>query len=197
MSGSLRITSIGESPRKHDHVCFEINQQQELRFHDPRRFGCVLWTEENPLQHKLLKDLGPEPSSEEFNGNYLHQRSRKRKTAVKTFLMDSKIVVGVGNIYANEALFMSGIRPTKAVGRLSKEHCHKLASNIKRALDKAIAMGGTTLKDFVNANGQPGYFQQTLNVYDRKGLPCPNCGKTIKHVMLNQRSSFYCPDCQQ
>lgn len=197
MSGSLRIVPIGTPYRKHDHVEVQFNTGQALRLHDPRRFGAVLWTTELPDQHKLLSGLGPEPLQRSFNGRHLFNASRKRRQSIKTFIMDSRVVVGVGNIYANEALFLAGIRPGRAAGSVTLERYNKLATCIKRVLQRAIKMGGTTLRDFVNSEGNPGYFQQTLNVYDRKGLPCRRCKKPIRRSVLGQRATYYCSGCQQ
>jgi formamidopyrimidine-DNA glycosylase len=168
-----------------------------LRLRDPRRFGAVLWTARSPLQHKLIASLGPEPFSEEFDANYLFQRSRKRKQAIKPFIMDSKIVVGVGNIYASEALFQAGIRPTMAAGRVSRARYERLVLAIKNVLSAAIESGGTTLRDFTNGEGKPGYFQQELQVYGRAGEKCRVCGRTIKQIQQAQRASYYCPNCQR
>jgi len=197
MSGSLRIAGHDEELRKHDHVIFRLSNNLSLRFNDPRRFGCVLWIEGDPLQHALLSHLGPEPLSGEFTGSYLYAHSRGRRVAVKNFIMDSQTVVGVGNIYANEALFFSGIRPRTAAQRISNPKYDLLVENIRRVLSNAIAMGGTTLRDFVGGDGKPGYFQQTLNVYGRRDEPCMVCETPVKHVVLGQRSTYYCPDCQK
>ena len=197
MSGSLRLARSKEPLAKHDHVIVTLSNGLTLRFNDPRRFGCMLWVDGDPLQHSLLNHLGPEPLADTFTGEHLYNCSRGRKAAVKNFIMDSQIVVGVGNIYANEALFMSGIRPRTAAQRLSKPKYQLLTNNIKKILTNAIAMGGTTLRDFVGGDGKPGYFQQTLNVYGRKDKPCAVCNTAIKHVIIGQRSSYYCPTCQQ
>ena len=167
------------------------------RLRDPRRFGSVLWTSSDPLRHKLLKDLGPEPLSKEFDADYLFAVSRKRKVAVKQFIMNSHIVVGVGNIYANEALFLAGIRPGQAAGRLSKPRYQRLVDAIKTVLRQAIREGGTTLRDFTASDGNPGYFQLQLNVYGRGDEPCPRCGSNIKSLQQGQRATYYCPHCQQ
>ncbi|WP_455198971.1 bifunctional DNA-formamidopyrimidine glycosylase/DNA-(apurinic or apyrimidinic site) lyase [Kaarinaea lacus] len=196
MSGSLRVVKQDAIPEKHDHVDIIFNNKRILRLRDPRRFGAVLWTSRNPRLHPLLKLLGPEPLSSEFNTQYLFDKSRNRKLAIKAFIMDSKIVVGVGNIYANEALFRAGIRPTIAAGRISKARYHDLVQAIKTVLEEAILQGGTTLRDFSNEQGKPGYFSQKLLVYGRAGEPCTACGTTIKQTRQNQRASFYCPQCQ-
>jgi len=196
MSGSLRIVEAGAAPRKHDHVDLVLGNGKCLRFHDPRRFGAILWSR-TPLRHELIRGLGPEPLGEDFNGDYLFRLSRGRKLAVKNFIMDSHVVVGVGNIYASESLFMAGIRPGVAAGRISRARYEALATAIMTVLDRAIREGGTTLRDFVREDGQPGYFAQSLNVYGRDGQPCRTCGAVIRKKTIGQRSSYYCPDCQQ
>jgi len=197
MTGSLRILTRDIPPGKHDHVDFVFGKKTRLRFRDPRRFGCILWTEDNPQQHELLRNLGPEPLGKELTGDYLFVKSRKRTQAIKAFLMDSRIISGVGNIYANEALFTAGIHPGKKAGRITRAQCTKLVAGIKDVLKRAIAKGGTTLRDYVNSEGEPGYFRLELKVYDRKGLPCYRCGTLIKSQRHGQRSSFYCPRCQR
>lgn len=196
MSGSLRVVNKDLAPDKHDHVDFIFNHHQALRFHDPRRFGTILWTVRDPQLHTLLKSLGPEPLNDTFNVDYLFNRSRNRKTTIKSFIMDSKIVVGVGNIYANEALFRAGIRPSVRAGKISKGRYEHLVTAIKDVLQEAIAQGGTTLRDFTNEKGKPGYFKQRLLVYGREGEACTVCQSTIKQVKQNQRASYYCPHCQ-
>ncbi len=195
MSGSLRMVDNKIAANKHDHVDIVFNNKT-LRFHDPRRFGSILWTKQNPLQHKLLKSLGPEPLSDEFTGTYLHQISQGKKLNVKTFIMNSHIVVGVGNIYASESLFLSGIHPQRAAGRISLRRYDILAENIKQVLSDAIELGGTTLRDFVREDGKPGYFANKLNVYKQAGMPCPACSSPIKVRSISQRSSFFCAQCQ-
>jgi formamidopyrimidine-DNA glycosylase len=197
MSGSLRMVADGVEPKKHDHVDIALNNGLSLRFHDPRRFGCILWTDHDPLLHPLLAELGPEPLEETFSGRYLREAARGRAAPVKTFIMDGKRVVGVGNIYASEALFRAGIHPRRAAGSVSLKRCERLAGAIKAVLGEAIAQGGTTLRDFVNEAGNPGYFQQTLAVYGRDGQPCIRCGALVRQERLGQRSSFYCPRCQR
>lgn len=197
MSGSLRIVDVNQPAARHDHVDIRFNNNAVLRFTDPRRFGALLWTSEPPSRHDLLRHLGPEPLSDAFDGDYLFTRSRKRKQAVKMLIMDSKIVVGVGNIYANESLYLSGIRPGRAAGRVSRASYHTLAADIKAVLAKAIKQGGTTLRDFVGGDGKPGYFKQQLRVYGRAGEPCQRCGKPLKEVRLGQRSTVYCSACQR
>ena len=196
MSGSLRIVTAGDELRKHDHVDLLLDSGKILRFHDPRRFGAVLWTAKDPHRHKLLAELGPEPLGNGFDGAHLFALSRKRSVAAKTFIMDSKVVVGVGNIYASEALFLAGIRPTTRACRISLPRYITLAGAIRDVLGNAIEAGGTTLRDFVNPQGNPGYFLQSLNVYGRAGEPCRRCQHPIKHKTIGQRGSFYCPRCQ-
>jgi formamidopyrimidine-DNA glycosylase len=197
MSGSLRIASPGAPIKKHDHVDILFDGDACLRYHDPRRFGCLLWTSDDPLEHPLLAELGPEPLEEEFCGQYLHRESRGRSTAVKTFIMDSHRVVGVGNIYANEALFRAGIHPNRPAGRISLARYDRLADSIKQVLRDSIRQGGTTLRDFVNEAGNPGYFQQVLRVYGREGEECRVCSTPIKTWRLNQRATYFCPSCQR
>ncbi|MDH3947354.1 MAG: bifunctional DNA-formamidopyrimidine glycosylase/DNA-(apurinic or apyrimidinic site) lyase [Gammaproteobacteria bacterium] len=196
MSGSLRIVDCDTAREKHDHVEFVFQNNKCLRLRDPRRFGAVLYTTEDPLQHKLLANLGPEPLQRAFSGRHLYDHSRGKKVAVKLFIMNSKIVVGVGNIYANEALFLAGIHPKRIAGRLSAERYDRLAQAIKKVLRAAIKSGGTTLRDFTAEDGRPGYFQQKLNVYGKAGEPCPGCGTPIKHITLGQRATYFCPHCQ-
>ncbi len=197
MSGSLRILDKDMPLTKHDHVDFVFESGRTLRFRDPRKFGSILWTKDDPHQHKLIAHLGPEPLHDAFDTDYLYQKSRKRSQAVKTFIMDSRVVVGVGNIYANEALFMAGINPRQKAGKVSKARYEKLVTAIKQVLASAIKKGGTTLRDFINGEGKPGYFRNELNVYDRAGEQCVNCEKTIKIIRLGQRSTFYCSSCQK
>lgn len=196
MSGSLRIVKSGTPLEKHDHFELLLNSGKSLRLNDPRRFGAVLWSKQQPLEHPLLVNLGPEPLTDEFGAERLFSCSRKRQVSIKQFIMDNKIVVGVGNIYASEALFRSGIRPTIKAGKISRLRFEKLTANIKSVLAEAIEQGGTTLKDFTNSDGKPGYFQQKLDVYGRTGEQCHVCDKTIKQITQGQRSSYYCPHCQ-
>lgn len=197
MSGNLRVLTAPAPPGKHDHVdiCFESGSL--LRYQDPRRFGTLLWLEGDPLDHPLLRHLGPEPLTEDFSGDYLYERSRGRATPVKNFIMDNRTVVGVGNIYANESLFLSGLHPQRAAGRISLARYQLLARHIQEVLARAIDQGGTTLRDFVGGDGKPGYFQQSLLVYGRAGLPCPHCGTALRELRLGQRSSVFCPQCQR
>lgn len=197
MSGSLRVIPIGQSVGKHDHVDIELGSGQALRYTDPRRFGAMLWHEGEVSAHPLLVDLGPEPLTDAFDGTYLFERSRSRSAPVKAFLMDSHIVVGVGNIYANEALFSAGIRPDRAAGRISLVRYVALADEIKRVLARSIKQGGTTLRDFVGGDGNPGYFRQQLNVYGRGDEPCLLCGAALQEVRLAQRSTVFCRQCQK
>ena len=197
MSGSLRIIEADEPPMAHDHVDIVLDSGQALRFTDPRRFGCLLWQGAKEGTHKLLASLGPEPLSDDFDGELLYQCSRGRKAPVKTFIMDNKIVVGAGNIYANEALFAAGIRPDRAAGKISRQRYELLAEEIKSVLARAIEQGGTTLKDFVGGDGKPGYFKQELKVYGRGGLPCTLCKTELKEIRLGQRSTVFCPQCQR
>lgn len=197
MSGSMRICPPERPWRKHDHFALEFDHGKQLRLHDPRKFGSVLWTKDAPENHKLLIKLGPEPLHKTFDGEYLYTASRGRKVSIKQYIMNHHIVVGVGNIYASEALFLSGIHPTRAAGRVSKERMSTLVDNIKIILKRSIEQGGTTLNDFLNENGEPGYFAQQLNVYGRAGEECASCESTIKSIVLGQRSTFYCPNCQR
>jgi len=197
MSGSLRVLPCKTPAEKHDHLDVVLNNDQCLRLHDPRRFGAVLWTRGDPARHKLLQSLGPEPLSAEFDGDHLWHRSRGRKLAIKAFIMDSKIVTGVGNIYANEALYLAGIHPQRAAGRIARARYAQLAAAIKQVLKAAIRQGGTTLRDFTASDGKPGYFRQKLHVYEREQQPCHQCGKALRHVVIAQRSSYYCQHCQR
>ncbi len=197
MSGSLRIMTEHQAPEKHDHVDIELEDGICLRFNDPRRFGAFLWVNDSFDAHSLLRNLGPEPLSEQFNAEHLFQRSRGRRVAIKNFIMNGHIVVGVGNIYASEALFMAGIHPQRAAGRVSLKRYEGLVSAIRDVLSRAIEQGGTTLRDFVNSDGAPGYFGQELLVYDRAGKDCFQCGATIKKKVIGQRSSYYCSACQR
>ena len=197
MSGSLRVLPADTPPQKHDHVDIVMDGGQALRLRDPRRFGTLLWTRDDPKQHKLLKDLGPEPLDRGFDGDHLFEASRGRKVAVKQFIMDSKIVVGVGNIYASESLFLAGVRPQRAAGRVSRKEYAALARAIKKVLTASIKAGGTTLRDFAREDGEPGYFSQRLRVYGRDGQRCYRCGGTIVAKATGQRMTYWCPDCQK
>ncbi|MAY42155.1 MULTISPECIES: bifunctional DNA-formamidopyrimidine glycosylase/DNA-(apurinic or apyrimidinic site) lyase [unclassified Neptuniibacter] len=196
MSGSLRVVGEQKAPQKHDHVDFCFQNGQVLRLTDPRRFGSVLWQPKGEC-HELLYRLGPEPLDEEFNADYLHECCKGKKTAIKQVIMNSKVVVGVGNIYATEALFLCGIDPRRAAGNISLLRVEQLVVEIKKVLAVAITQGGTTLKDFVGGDGKPGYFQQKLNAYGRKGEPCVNCLSPLTEVRLGQRSTVFCKHCQR
>lgn len=195
MSGSLRIVNDEIPPGKHDHVDICLDGLT-LRFRDPRRFGSMFWLDPGSDSHPLLDKLGPEPFSGMFNGEYLYRITRKRRVAVKQLIMNSQVVAGVGNIYANEALFRAGIRPDRAAGRISRIRYENLAECIKKVLSDAIKQGGTTLRDFSGGHGQPGYFQQSLNVYGRGNQTCVVCLRPLKVIRLGQRSTVFCNRCQ-
>ena len=195
MSGSMRILPVGAAIADHEHVELQFGNGQALKFRDPRRFGALLYCAGNPLQHRLLQRLGPEPLGDDFDADYLYHCCRQRSAAIKTVLMNSHIVVGVGNIYASEALFHAGIRPTRAARRISKPRIGALVDAVRETLATAIEHGGTTLQDFTQADGKPGYFRHELQVYGNQG-GCKICRKPIRHVVQGQRSSYYCPGCQ-
>lgn len=196
MSGSVRILPEFSEPQKHDHIDFILSSGKVLRYTDPRRFGAWLW--EYDLSHShVLKHLGPEPLGDDFNGAYLFDKSRNKKTLIKPWLMDNKLVVGVGNIYASESLFEAKILPQRQAGSLTKKESELLAETIKRVLQRSIEQGGTTLKDFLQADGKPGYFAQELQVYGRSGEPCRVCGTLIDSTKHGQRTTFYCRYCQR
>lgn len=197
MSGRLQILTNYIPAQKHDHVDIYFNNKKYLRFTDPRRFGALLFTSLDPNLHPLLAHMGPEPLSSEFNGDYLWKIAHGRKVPIKSFIMDSKIVAGVGNIYAIEALFKAQLHPQKPAGKISLDQFKLLADAIKAVLKNAIKKGGTTLKDFVKPSGSPGYFQIELHVYGREGKPCPRCSTTLKSAKIGQRSSVFCPKCQK
>lgn len=197
MSGSLRIVSPDTEWRKHDHIGMQLSNGKQLRYHDPRRFGCWLWTEESPLIHPLLAKLGPEPLGEEFSAKLLQQRFRNRTLPIKQAIMDAHTVVGVGNIYACESLFLAGIDPRKPANQVSLKKLDLLVSTIRQVLEHSIQQGGTTLRDFLREDGSPGYFSQQLRVYDRAGQPCPTCAQPVQRVVMGQRSTFFCPRCQK
>jgi formamidopyrimidine-DNA glycosylase len=207
MSGSLRILLTNTAPEKHDHFDLMLTNGTLMRLRDPRRFGAVLWHTGDPATHVLLATLGPEPLEDgpledglptnNFDARYLHQATRGRSISIKQCIMDNHIVVGVGNIYANEALFRAGIKPQFAAGKLNLPRCAKLVAEIRATLAEAINLGGSSLRDFVNTSGHPGYFQQTYWVYGRTGEPCRRCGSLIKQIKQGQRSSFYCGNCQR
>lgn len=197
MSGSLRICGADETARKHDHFDLVLDSGQCARFHDPRRFGALLWRSGPAESHELLRHLGPEPLSDDFSGELLWRLARGRKGAVKNYIMDGRVVVGVGNIYASEALFMAGIHPSRPAGRISAARYGALAAAIRDVLSRAIRSGGTTLRDYLNSAGRPGYFAQELLVYEREGEPCFQCGAAIRRKVIGQRSSYYCVSCQR
>ena len=196
MSGALRVLPISAPLLKHDHLCIELASGQSLRLNDPRRFGAVLWQAAG-TQSRVLQHLGPEPLTEAFGGERLYRLSRHRKIAVKNFIMDNAVVVGVGNIYATEALFSVGIDPRRGAGRISQQRYNDLAEAIKVVLSKAILQGGTSLRDFTQADGKPGYFKQALQVYGRANQPCVQCHQPLKSTVIGQRTSVYCSHCQR
>ena len=195
MSGSMSVAPSSEPLKKHHHFELKLDNLTSIRFHDPRRFGSILW-QDNDNQLKLLSDLGPEPLSYDFNDEVLYYASTGRSKNIKSFIMDSKVVVGVGNIYASESLFLAGISPKRVSGKTSKSRYETLTKSIKKILTDAINNGGTTLNDFSNVDGSPGYFAQILSVYDRDGMPCMRCNGKIKRIIQNQRATYYCPKCQ-
>ena len=195
MSGSVSIVESNTPAAVHDHFDITLGSGKSLRYRDPRRFGSLHWSAE-PSQHWLLRNLGPEPLGCEFSGKYLWQRSRRRRVNVKQFIMNSDVVVGVGNIYASEALYLAGIHPRRAAGRIARQRYDDLAASIKRVLEDAIAAGGTTLRDFYGGDGEPGYFRQDLSVYGRDDEPCRGCGRPVSVIVLGQRSTYYCKTCQ-
>jgi formamidopyrimidine-DNA glycosylase len=197
MSGSLRLVGIGTPPKAHDHWDLTLDTGQTLRFHDPRRFGSLHWSKDDPAKHPLLKKLAPEPLSAAFNGEYLFRVTRKRSVAIKQLIMNSQLVVGVGNIYASEALFRAGISPRRAARRITAAEAQKLSRAIKAVLKAAIKIGGTTLRDYVNAEGAPGYFGQELFVYERAGERCRVCKASVKQFTQGQRSTYWCSVCQR
>lgn len=197
MSGSLRVLPAGSLPQLHDHIDVVLGSGRLLRFNDPRRFGCALWTGDDPAQHELIAHLGPEPLSNEFDAAYLVARAKGRSVAIKQFIMNAEIVVGVGNIYASEALFRAGIRPKRMARRIKRNELERLVEAIKSVLGEAIKVGGTTLRDYVNANGSPGYFRQKLYVYERADEPCRRCRTPVRQIVQGNRSTYYCPQCQQ
>ena len=197
MSGRLRVLPISIPPGKHDHIDFIFTNGRVLRFHDPRRFGSVLWVRGDPLLSKQLRHLGPEPFDDMFCGRMLFERARGRRTAVKNFIMDGRVVVGVGNIYANEALFRSGIQPNRSASRVSLNRYEGLVTAVQDVLTEAIQAGGTTLRDYIRVNGEPGYFERSLQVYERAGQPCMRCQIAIRRKVIGQRASYYCPHCQR
>jgi len=197
MSGSLRLAAAADAPGAYDHVDIVFDDATSLRLRDPRRFGAVLWTTKPAEVHPLLQGLGPEPLDGAFDGDALYSRSRGRRAPVKAFLMDSRVVAGLGNIYVNEALHRAGVHPARAAGRISRARYAALARNIRATLEDALTAGGTTLRDFRAADGSPGYFAQRLRVYGREGEPCMRCRAPLRRRVIAQRSSFYCPRCQR
>lgn len=197
MSGSLRVLPATTPASMHDHVDIVMDTGLCVRFNDPRRFGCLLWTDGDPLQHKLLKSLAPEPLSDDFDGAYLARAAKGRSVAIKQLIMNGQVVVGMGNIYASEALFRAGVRPRRAAGRLRRPEIDALVRAIKDVLNDAIRAGGTTLRDYLNPEGRPGYFRQKLFVYERSKDPCLVCKTPIKHFVQGQRSTYFCPQCQK
>lgn len=195
MSGKLRVIDTGITPEKHDHVDIQFSNGKTLRYNDPRRFGAFLWQQPNTV-HDLLLKLGPEPLTNDFEQDLLFEKSRGKSTVVKNFIMDNHIVVGVGNIYANESLFKAGIDPRKKAGKITKAKYRILTEHIKLTLAEAIKQGGTTLKDFTQTDGKPGYFAQELLVYGRAGEPCTKCDTVLEQVKIGQRASVFCPSCQ-
>lgn len=198
MSGSLRLVPEGLPPERHEHLDFALGDRRVLRLRDPRRFGAALWTPRDPLIHPLLRHLGPEPLGPDFDGARLHRMARGRRAAVKTFIMDGRVVAGVGNIYANEALYRAGIHPARAAGRIALPRYERLAGALREVLAEAILQGGTTLRDFVSSDGAPGYFSIRLRVYGKGvGGACERCGTVLASRVIGQRSSVYCPRCQR
>ena len=196
MSGGLRLLPADAPPRKHDHVDIRFGSRI-MRYHDPRRFGLLLWLSGSEDRHPLLDKLGIEPLGGQFSGAWLYSATRERRCAIKLLLMDSQVLVGVGNIYASESLFRAGIRPRTAARRLTRAQCERLASAIRETLEAALSAGGSTLRDFCSTDGEPGYFQQSCFVYDRAGQPCRICRTPIRALRLGQRSTYYCPVCQK
>lgn len=195
MSGSLRVLKSGEQARPHDHVDIVFGDAL-LRLRDPRRFGCVIWQAGDAEQHPLLRGLGVEPLGLDFSADYLHQATRRRKVAIKQLLMNQAVVVGVGNIYASESLFRAGIRPQTRSGSLGRERCATLVGAVVETLQDSLRAGGSSLRDYVQSNGEPGRFQLQTLVYDRAGARCRRCATTIREIRQGQRSTFYCPSCQ-
>ncbi len=205
MSGSFRVlaketaaaTGLGLKPEPHDHYDLITDRGRIIRYRDPRRFGCLLWAAGDPMTHARIRALGVEPLEPSFNGAHLHRAARGRRLAVKSLLMDGRVVVGIGNIYASEALFDAGIHPLRGCHRVSEQRYRRLAESVQKILSAAILRGGSTIRDFAGADGQPGYFEQELMVYGREDEPCRGCGVRIRNVTVGQRSTFYCPRCQR
>ena len=196
MSGSLRVLDSDVPPGKHDHVDFLFANNNILRLNDPRRFGALIWAGESPFEHPLLNSLGPEPLDETFNADYCYKRSRGKRQAIKQWLMDGHVVVGVGNIYANESLFKAGIHPSRQAGRISHARYESLVATVKEVIAAAITQGGTSLRDFTRADGKPGYFKQSLAVYGRGGEACVRCGDALRETRHVQRATVFCKNCQ-
>ena len=196
MSGSLRVLAHDSPPRRHDHWDLVLDDGVRIRYHDPRRFGSLQFTPDDPARHPLIAELGPEPLRDEFDVDHLFRATRRRKVAIKVLLMNSRVVVGVGNIYANEALFRAGVHPALEAGRLTRAHAAALVGAVKAVLAEAIRIGGTTLRDYVGTAGELGSFRQELAVYERTGEPCRRCGTPIRRRVLGQRATYWCPNCQ-
>ena len=197
MSGNLRVVPAGTPRVAHDHFDLVLDSGLALRFNDPRRFGSLLYTRGEPQRHPLLAQLAPEPFSRAFDADYLYRITRGRRVAIKHLLMNSHLVVGVGNIYASEALFRARLRPQRRAATLSRAECARLVRAVRTVLRLAIRAGGTTLRDYLGADGAPGYFRQRLYVYERRGKPCRRCGTPVRGFVQGQRSTYYCPSCQQ
>jgi formamidopyrimidine-DNA glycosylase len=197
MSGSLRVLPATTPRRLHDHLDLVLDSGQALRFNDPRRFGSLHWTRDDPEDHPLLRHLAPEPLGPDFTADYLWQVTRRRRVAIKQLLMNAQLVVGVGNIYASEALFRAGVRPRRQARGLKRDEVARLVDAVRAVLALAIDVGGTTLRDYVGADGNPGYFRQQLFVYERGGEPCRACGEPLRHAVQGQRSTYWCPTCQR
>ena len=196
MSGQFRVLPDPVAPEKHDHVDWLFDDGTLIRYRDPRRFGAMLYVDDWS-RHPLITSLGPEPLGDRFTGDYLYSELKKRRGPIKSALMDARLVVGVGNIYANEALFETGIHPKRAAHRISRARCEQLVQHVRDVLTRAIAQGGTTLRDYVSATGESGYFRIDLKVYGRKGLPCLQCGRPLREIRLGGRSTVYCVHCQR
>ena len=197
MSGSLRLLDARTSPRPHDHIDIVLDDGRCVRYHDPRRFGCWLWVDSDPDRHRLLAHLGPEPLGPAFEGAWLHGRLRGRTAPIKNLLMDSRIVAGIGNIYANEALFLAGIDPRRAGGRVTRRRIDRLVCAVRQVLSVAVDTGGTTLRDYTRTDGTTGEFTRRLSAYGRDGRPCPRCGTPIARTILGQRGTWFCRKCQR
>lgn len=197
MSGSMRVIDAKKPTKKHDHVDIILENGKCLRYNDPRRFGCMLWEEHDPMKHQLLIKLGPEPLETTFSNKYLHDQAKNKKVNIKQLIMNSHIVVGVGNIYANEALFAAKIHPLQPANQLTLDQSNLLVKAIKKILRAAIKQGGTTLKDFTQTDGKPGYFRHQLKIYGRAGEKCHECDVILEKLLINQRNTTYCPNCQQ